>query len=111
MLEYKAQWYGRQFITINGFYPSSKLSFCGYKNGNLKLSDIEYGYVQNVAEFEHEADMILLEGLRQVGWGSPEPLFMGAMPVETLWWMSLSSNGYLKSHQSLKQGASCFSEG
>ncbi|ADY73402.1 transposase, IS605 OrfB family [Desulfurobacterium thermolithotrophum DSM 11699] len=39
-LEYKAKLYGRKLVKINTFYPSSKLcSVCGYKNGNLKLSD------------------------------------------------------------------------
>jgi putative transposase len=39
-LEYKADWYGRQLIKVNRFYPSSKLcSVCGYKHKELKLSD------------------------------------------------------------------------
>jgi len=31
---------------------------------------------------EHASDMILIEGLRQVGWKQPEPLLMEATPVE-----------------------------
>jgi putative transposase len=39
-LEYKADWYGRQFIKVDRFYPSSKLcNVCGYKHKELKLSD------------------------------------------------------------------------
>jgi len=39
-LEYKAQWYGRELIVVNRFYPSSKLcNVCGYKHNELKLSD------------------------------------------------------------------------
>jgi len=39
-LEYKADWYGRQLIKVDRFYPSSKLcSVCGYKYNELKLSD------------------------------------------------------------------------
>jgi putative transposase len=40
MLIYKANWYGREIIEIDRFYPSSKLcSNCGYKNNNLTLKD------------------------------------------------------------------------
>ena len=40
MLEYKANWYGREIQYANTFYPSSKTcSNCGWKNDNLKLSD------------------------------------------------------------------------
>jgi len=39
-LEYKADWYGRQLIKVDRFYPSSKLcNVCGYKYKELKLSD------------------------------------------------------------------------
>ena len=40
MLEYKANWYGREIQYANTFYPSSKTcSNCGWKNDDLKLSD------------------------------------------------------------------------
>jgi len=40
MLKYKSQWYGRQLIQADRFYPSSKTcSYCGYVNTNLELSD------------------------------------------------------------------------
>lgn len=40
MLEYKANWYGREIQYANTFYPSSKTcSNCGCKNDDLKLSD------------------------------------------------------------------------
>lgn len=40
MVEYKATWYGRTFVKINSFYPSSKLcEKCGTKNAMLTLSD------------------------------------------------------------------------
>lgn len=38
MLEYKADWYGRQVVAIDRFYPSTKLcSECGVINDNLSL--------------------------------------------------------------------------
>jgi len=39
-LRYKAEWYGRQIIKVDRFYPSSKLCHCcGYKKYDLALSD------------------------------------------------------------------------
>ena len=75
MLEYKAKWYGRKFVKINRAYPSSKLCFCGYKNNALKLSDRVW-ICPKCGRFydrdEHAADMVLLEGITQVGLERPE---------------------------------------
>jgi putative transposase len=38
-LNYKCEWYGKNFIQIGRFEPSSKLCTCGYHNSELKLSD------------------------------------------------------------------------
>jgi putative transposase len=39
MLEYKCLWYGRTLVTVDRFYPSSKLcSVCGFKFAELLLS-------------------------------------------------------------------------
>ena len=43
ILKYKSNWYSRQIINIDRFYPSSKTcSDCGYINHELKLSDREW---------------------------------------------------------------------
>lgn len=43
MIDYKSKWYGRTYIKIGSFYPSSKLCHCcGYKNTTLKLEDREW---------------------------------------------------------------------
>ena len=40
MMIYKSNWYGRDLIEIDRYYPSSKLcSICGYKHKDLSLSD------------------------------------------------------------------------
>ena len=43
MLKYKANWYGRNIIKIDRFYPSSQLCHvCRYQNHNLTLNDREW---------------------------------------------------------------------
>ena len=43
MIDYKAKWYGRTYIKVGSFYPSSKLCHCcGYKNTTLTLADREW---------------------------------------------------------------------
>jgi putative transposase len=39
MLQYKADWYGKEIIKVDRYYASSKTCSCGVKNENLKLSD------------------------------------------------------------------------
>ena len=82
MLEYKAMWYGRTYIKIGSFYPSSKLCHCcGYKNTTLTLADREWT-CPNCGSFldrdKNAALNILEEGLnilRKSGQGLPvEPV-------------------------------------
>ena len=43
MLEYKAEWHGKNILKIGRFEPSSKIhANCGYINKDLKLSDREW---------------------------------------------------------------------
>ena len=43
MIAYKSKWYGRTYIKVGTFYPSSKLCHCcGYKNTTLTLADREW---------------------------------------------------------------------
>lgn len=42
-LHYKADWYGRELITIDRFFPSSKICYhCGWINESLELKDREW---------------------------------------------------------------------
>ena len=44
MLEYKADWYGREIYVIDRFFPSSQMcSNCGYIDGRKELSVRTWG--------------------------------------------------------------------
>ena len=72
-LAYKAQWYGRAFVQVDRFYPSSRLCHdCGHKYDGLRLSEREW--VCESCGASHDRDVnaalnILGEALRlsQVG--------------------------------------------
>lgn len=67
-LEYKSQWYNREIVFVDRFFPSSKTcSCCGWKNNNLKLSDREFiceGCGLIIDRDENAAINIENEGLR-----------------------------------------------
>lgn len=71
-LDYKCKWYGKIFVKINRFYPSSQLcNICGYRNKKMKNLNIR-SWICPKCGINHDRDInasinILTEGLRQVG--------------------------------------------
>lgn len=76
ILLYKSNWYGRQIIQIDKWFPSSKLcSICGYKNIKLVLSD--RNWICPICNTNHDRDFnasknIQKEGLKIIGSRSTE---------------------------------------
>ncbi|SNZ13322.1 RNA-guided endonuclease TnpB family protein [Hydrogenobacter hydrogenophilus] len=65
-LEYKANWYGRELIIVDRFYPSSKTcSVCGYINTQLRLSN-RYWECPECNTF-HDRDINASKNLYKVG--------------------------------------------
>jgi putative transposase len=98
-LKYKAEWYGRTFIQVDRFFPSSKLCHrCGHKNDDLALHDRTW-CCPACGEI-HDRDVNASINLYFVGLGRPE-----VTPVEQALVDDRSPNGYLKSHPVMKQEA------
>jgi len=98
-LKYKAEWYGRTFIQVDRFFPSSKLCHrCGYKNEDLALNDRTW--CCSVCGETHDRDINASTNLYFVGLGRPE-----VKPVEQALVDDRSPMGYLKSHPATKQEA------
>ena len=85
-LAYKADWYGREILKVNRFYPSSKTcSVCGFINADLKLSDRKWTCpdCKTIHDRDDNASLnLFLEGLKKVGRVSPEPAHCEPTPVE-----------------------------
>ena len=74
LLQYKCDWYGKELVKVNRFYPSSKTcGDCGWINQELKLSDREW--TCKSCGVVHDRDVnasrnILKEGLKIISGGT-----------------------------------------
>jgi putative transposase len=65
-LEYKADWYGKNILTIGRFEPSSKMcSNCGYANHTLTLNQREW--ICPVCGAKHDRDVNAAKNIKQYG--------------------------------------------
>ena len=86
MIDYKSKWYGRTYIKVGSFYPSSKLCHCcGYKNTTLTLSDREWECPKCHTLLDRDKNAALnildegLKNLNKLGQGlSVEPIYTGS---------------------------------
>ena len=86
MIDYKSKWYGRTYIKVGSFYPSSKLcNCCGYKNTTLTLSDREWECPKCHTLLDRDKNAALnildegLKNLNKLGQGlSVEPIYTGS---------------------------------
>ena len=70
ILKYKCDWYGKNFIQIGRFEPSSKLCSCGYINHFLTLKDREW--TCPMCKVTHDRDILAANNIKKLGLGQPE---------------------------------------
>jgi len=101
-LKYKAEWYGRTFIQVDRFFPSSKLCHrCGYKNEDLALHNRTW--CCPACGETHDRDVNASKNLYFVGLGRPE-----VTPVEQALVDDRSPNGLPKKPSCAEAGSSAF---
>lgn len=70
IMKYKCDWYGKNFIQIGRFEPSSKLCSCGYVNHSLTLKDREW--TCPMCRVTHDRDILAANNIKKLGLGQPE---------------------------------------
>jgi putative transposase len=75
-LKYKCDWYGKNFIKVGRYEPSSKLCSCGVINHELSLKD--RNWTCKVCGVTHDRDILASNNIKQIGLVQPE-----SKPVES----------------------------
>lgn len=79
ILRYKCDWYGKNFIQIGRYEPSSKLCSCGYINYELKLSDRNWTCPS--CKTSHDRDILAANNIKSIGLEQPEVKASGPMKI------------------------------
>lgn len=95
MIAYKAKWYGRTYIKVGSFYPSSKICHCcGYRNTTLTLADREWECTNCHSLLDRDKNAalnILDEGLKILNKSRQE---LPVEPVDTCYNSSIEQEDY-----------------
>jgi transposase len=70
ILRYKCNWYGKNFIQIGRYEPSSRLCSCGYINHELRMSDREWECPK--CHVNHDRDILAANNIKFIGLEQPE---------------------------------------
>ena len=68
LLEYKAEWYGKNILRIGQFEPSSRLCTCGTINKELKLSDRVW--TCKICNTTHDRDVLASNNIKRMAFHS-----------------------------------------
>ena len=68
LLEYKAEWYGKNILRIGQFEPSSRLCTCGTINKALKLSDRVW--TCSACQTTHDRDVLASNNIKRMAFHS-----------------------------------------
>ena len=68
LLEYKAEWYGKNILRIGRFEPSSKMCTCGVINKELKLSDRVW--TCKSCQVTHDRDILAANNIKRMAFHS-----------------------------------------
>jgi putative transposase len=103
-LKYKCEWYGRDLVVIDRWFPSSKLcNVCGYKYKNLSLKERVWTCPDCGTNHDRDynaATNIMKEGKRLIGIRYPEFTLVDYPLMDEHSEMNLRSNDRLKQEES-----------
>jgi len=103
-LKYKCDWYGRDLVVIDRWFPSSKLcNVCGYKYKNLSLKERVWTCPDCGTHHDRDynaATNIMKEGKRLIGIRYPEFTLVDYPLMDEHSEMNLRSNDRLKQEES-----------
>lgn len=106
-LKYKCDWYGRDLVVIDRWFPSSKLcNVCGYKYKNLSLKERVWTCPDCGTHHDRDynaATNIMKEGKRLIGMRYPESTLVDYPLMDDRQETDLRSNDRLKQEEKITQ--------